>query len=144
MNIKFSKNALWLRPYLKQVKDIIPLDKIVSIKGYRVRKGLEECLDGSTHKYRGKYFINIRLWNLNDGGTVHRRGRYEQIVHVLAHELAHIIHFEHPPDHFRLTGRIMMRFARVMSKEGITDTSERFSPTLMKKHIDKEKVSSGR
>lgn len=138
-HIKFSKNATWLKPYIRAIKDLIPIDKLASIKGYRLRHGLTPDKDGLTKIYRNKFYITLRMWEASEDGKKYIRFRFYSIFEALAHELAHCAHWEHTPDHFKLTARILMRFARVMVKEGITDTSERFSSKLMDRHIDKNK-----
>lgn len=143
-NIHYNKSALWLRPYIKTIKSLIPLEKIHSVKGYKIRKDHQPSCHGLTHKWKGKYLIRIRLWDLNFEKTHHVRERYEDILITLAHELAHVIHFpnqpskQHPPEHFKLASKLMIKFTKVLEREMITDTSERFSLDLMQKYIDKE------
>ncbi len=140
MAIKYSKNVLWLKPYVDAVKNVVNLDKICSIKGYRVALDKKPVCDGRTTKWEGKRkkVITIRIWEKDE--TKHLRSRYEAILETLAHELAHIdiVPFGcHSPEHFKLKSRIALRFASVLKKEGITDHSVRFSPKIEQKHIEK-------
>jgi hypothetical protein len=140
MDIKYSKNVLWLKPYVDAVKNIVNLDKICSVKGYRVALDKNPVCDGRTTKWQGrrKKAITIRIWEKED--DKHLRSRYEAILETLAHELAHIDTTPfgcHSPEHFKLKSRIALRFATVMKKEGITDHSVRFSPKVEQKHIEK-------
>lgn len=47
------------------------------------------------------------------------------ILENLAHELAHIIHWEHTIEHWELTTKILKRFSRVLRSLGIKDTNRR-------------------
>lgn len=131
---------MWLMPYVKSVRNLVPVDQIASIRGYRVATGKIEDNDGLTRIYRKRYYITIRQWNLDETKTEHKKGRYEGILHTLAHELAHTVMMDHAPAHFHLMSRIMLRFAKVLEREGITDTSKRFHIRVMKKHIEQQQV----
>jgi hypothetical protein len=91
-----------------------------------------------------KRLISIRIWETD--GEKHLRARYEHVLDTLAHELAHIdiLPFEgHTPEHYKMKCRIALRFAAVLKREGITDYSDRFSPALMNKHIEKKEKAEG-
>lgn len=138
-NIRFSKNVLWLRPYVDACKDIVDLTKIRNIKGYRVSLDKNPTCDAKTIKWHGerKKTITIRIWESD--GEKHLRARYEFILEGLCHELAHI-EIEpfkgHTPEHYKMKCRIALRFAAVLKREGITDYSLRFSPKVEQKHIE--------
>jgi hypothetical protein len=146
MEITYSKNVLWLRPYVEAVKDIVDLTKIRTIRGYKVPLTRNPTCDGITTKfYRKKgHLISIRIWEKD--GEKHLRAIYEHIVDTLAHELAHIgevPYGSHSPDHYKMKCRIALRFATVMKKEGIEDHSVRFSPKIEQKHIEKNEKAEG-
>jgi hypothetical protein len=140
MEIKYSKNVLWLKPFVDAVKNLVTLDKIRNIKGYRVALDKDPMCDARTTKWYGKRkkTITIRIWESD--GEKHLRARYEFILESLCHELAHIDiePFEgHTPEHYKMKCRIALRFANVLKKEGIKDYSLRFSPKVEQKHIEK-------
>lgn len=120
-NIKYTKNVLWLKPFVDEVSNLVPLNKIISIRGYKVPKGLEERSYGSTVKHDDKYSINIKIYNFID--KKHRPSSVSMILDILAHELAHTKIFDHRPKQYELTCRIALKFSRILEKNGIIDTS---------------------
>ena len=121
-HIKFSKNTEWLAPFIAAASRYVPIEKLRKVHGFRVAKGLEEQVDGSILKWHGKFSINLRMQNLKDGKK-YQNVRYEALLVVLAHELAHMLEWEHTSEHFRLMSKIMLRFHRVIRKMSIKDTS---------------------
>ncbi len=125
-NIKYTKNALWLKPFVDEAHKLVSLNKITSIRGYKVRLGLEEQAYASVLRKNGKYSINIRMYDLVDGYTRHLPSRYSMILDALAHELAHVeAGFDHTPEHYELTCRIALIFSLILRKHDIVDTSKR-------------------
>jgi len=49
------------------------------------------------------------------------------VLITLAHELAHLKHWEHTPEHFKLQTQILARFAKVLKDLGIKDTYQRIN-----------------
>jgi len=140
--IKYSKNVLWLKPFVEATKNLVDLSKIRSIRGYRVPVNRNPACDGVTNYYSEKnHRISIRIWEAPE--DKHLRSRYEDILITLGHEISHIVHWEHNSDHFKLLGQLMVRFARIIKKENIIDTSARFSSELMNKHIEKKEKAEG-
>lgn len=137
MEIKYSKNALWLKPYVDSAKNLVDLDKVRSVKGYRVAINKKPQCDGRTTQWymKRRRIITIRIWEAP--ADIHLRSRYEDILVTLAHELAHIPYWDHTPDHFKLVGKLMVKFAKILERENILDTSSRFSPKIEQKHIEK-------
>jgi len=124
--IKYTKNVLWLKPFVECSSKLIPLNKITNIRGYKVRKGCEELAYGSTIYKKGKYSINIKTHNLV-GYSKYSGSSISIILDTLAHELAHVkTGFEHTPEHYELTARIALKFSQILYKNGIIDTSKRF------------------
>lgn len=130
--IKLSKNIEWLRPFVNSVAHMVPLDKLKSIKGYRVQKNMEENQDGSLIKYGGKYFMTIRIQNVpKPPKDMHYKNiRYANLLDTLAHELAHLVHWEHTAEHFRLQAQILLQFSYLLDKVGIEDTSFRWNKKI--------------
>ncbi len=123
--IKYTKNVLWLKPFVDSARDLISLKKITNIRGYKVRKGCEEKAYGSTIYKKGLYSINLKTHNLIEynryvGSTI------STVLDTLAHELAHVkAGFEHSPEHYELTCRIALNFSYLLKENGIIDTSLR-------------------
>lgn len=122
----YSKNMLWLKPFVDSVNDLVPTDRIMRIRDYRVRKGLESLAYGSRLTYGNRYSINIEpaTWNKTEKRYI--GVTYQVILDTLAHELAHTIHLEHTPEHFQLQSRILLRFSRILKDNGILDHSIRW------------------
>lgn len=137
MEIKYTKNVQWLKPFVESAKNLVNIYNIKSIRGYLVPLHKEACKDGRNISPKGqrKRHITLRIWD-HDGKKQYRK-RYEDILTVLAHELAHVSYWEHTPDHFELMAKIMVTFKKELVKENITDTSARFSPHVEQKHVER-------
>jgi hypothetical protein len=119
--IKFTKNVLWLKPFVRAARHKIPLKKIGTIMGYQVRKGSHEQTYGRTTTYHETWKVGISiLIHSRDTGKL-RPCRCETIIFTLAHELAHIVHWEHTPEHFKLQGELIILFYDILKKSGIKD-----------------------
>jgi hypothetical protein len=128
--IKYQKSVAWFKPFVESVADLVDLNRISSIRGFRVRKGYEEKTYGSAIKYKRKFSINIKMWNYIKATDCYRRRTMAGVLEILAHELAHIHHWDHSPDHWRLQAQIQLRFTKVFEKFGIVDTSVRITPNI--------------
>lgn len=130
--IKYTKNVLWLKEYVDSVSDIVPIENIKRIKGYKVALGMGETQDAAIHvaNNRGdKFNITIKLYDqiLKDGKLVHQPVHLARALDSLAHEISHCLEFEHTRQHYLLQLRIMKRFDRVMKKHGVEDTWDFFT-----------------
>src|SRR5271157_1110437 len=99
--MKYTKNVLWLEPFVESVEHLIPMEKIKVIRGYRVAKGLDEQTYGSTvtNKYGPtRHVISIRLEDLVTPRK-HKNSRVATVLDTLAHELSHVVNWEHTPEH---------------------------------------------
>lgn len=124
-NIKYTKNVLWLKPFVDASSKLVPLHKIVAIKGYKVRKGCEEKAYAVVTRKGNKYYINLKMYDLI-AYVKHLPSRYSTVLDALAHELAHVgAGFDHNPEHYELTCRIALIFSLILKKNGIMDTSKR-------------------
>ena len=123
--MKYTKNVLWLQPFVESVEHLLPEHRIKIIRGYHVAKGLEEQTFGSTIKEGRKCSINIRLKDLVTKRK-HSNSRIATVLDTLAHELSHVAHWEHTPEHFLLQAKILVKFARVLKKLNVKDTSLRW------------------
>lgn len=122
--IKYNKDVLWLKPFVEAAKSLIPFRKITNVKGYQVQAGLKELAEGSTlQDDKGRYSINLLTFSYNRDKREHRRKPMYSTLDTLAHELAHTVHWEHTDKHYELQARIMLRFAKVIKKMGIIDTT---------------------
>lgn len=117
---KLDHKLLWLQPYLKAISNDIDLTKIKAIKGYVVVWKNPTC-EGKAVK-EGKYFtITMKL---NRANLPEPNFLYE-ILHTLAHELAHVKHMDHSPEHLKFTAKLLQKFATVLKRQGVTNTYKR-------------------
>lgn len=115
---------LWFKPYINSVKDLVPIHRIKSIKGYSTPITKEEGADALITLPSGerKYKISVRIKD-NNYFTGEQNPSYLAIMlNHLAHELSHLVYFHsHGADHMLLEARIMQRFAKVVEKKRIKD-----------------------
>jgi len=132
-HVKFTKNTEWLKPFIAASGSLVPLDKLRRVRGFRVARGLEEQVEASCIRYRGRFSINLRMQNVPlSKGEKYTNVRYEPLLIALAHELAHMVEWEHTYKHFHLMSKIMKKFGRVIDKIGIEDTSFRWDNKFKK------------
>ena len=124
MKTKIDKNLFFLKPFLKGISKIVPIRNVGHIKSYRVAKGLTERGQASIIKHSYKnYTINLKTQALVNKGREHKYETLEQILLDLAHELSHLLEWEHTGRHFRIQSKIMLHFAKKLRKLNITDHS---------------------
>ena len=126
--IKYEKSVLCLKPFVDSVKSLIPFHRIVSIKGYKVRKGLDEKTDGCTwvDDKKRTFVVTLLTYSYVKSKKEHRPKTLHYILDTLAHELAHTVHWEHTYKHYELNAKIALKFAKVIKRLGIKDTGRRF------------------
>lgn len=126
--MKLSRNMEWSLPFLEAAADLVPLHTVSVVRGYSVPVGKEPTTEGAiTHYTDGSITITVMLTGYTvSKDTGERMGAsFEVALLTLAHELAHLVHWEHTPEHLLLTARLLQRFARVARQEGVQDTSRR-------------------
>lgn len=129
LKIKYSKNVAWLQPFVDGVGHLVPVDKLTAVKGYQVGRGLKTHSWGSTITDTGRKFrINLLLREWFDRQEVTLT--IEMILLTLAHELAHLVHWEHCPEHFKLQAKILTSFSKHLLDVGIPDHSVRLHGRL--------------
>lgn len=125
-DIKISNELEWVRTYLRQVKHLVPVEtvpKILAIKANREKLHNYRaviCRDEITKEI---YYISLYLF-------VYRTRRIEPFIRYkvtyskidilihLAHELAHLEHWHHTPDHIILQNKINNIFMAHLKKTG--------------------------
>lgn len=121
--IKFTKNVAWLKPFVHAARRKVPLKTIKSIRGYQVPKGKHETTYGSTTYFKKegwkKAHICLLIRDRRTGKL--EPSRAETILLTLIHELAHVVHWEHTPEHFKLQGELVILFYDLLKKSGIKD-----------------------
>ena len=118
----YSKNLIWLEPFVNAVKHKIPLEKLKSIKGYRIPMSKEERSSGMCTALRGFYSITL-LTHVQDRDTktskkFYRTKTIEDLLATLAHELTHLVEWEHTAEFAKLYGYILEELEFLIFKRG--------------------------
>jgi hypothetical protein len=115
------KNLEWLRPYIESVEYLLPklkkLKRISSKTGNKERwqhsHGLITYFDNKS--YRITFYITYH--SMSDDKI--KQYNTKDLLHFLAHELAHLEHWDHTPQHTLLECTIMSAFMNKLLTEGI-------------------------
>ena len=130
MAITYSKKTDFLHEFILCAHGLVNLDKLKTVKDFRVPVTKNIRTEAQLHYYDPKNFtLTINLYNHGvnaKGKTVSVRKYFAQVIDGLAHELAHLKHFDHGPDHSILQAKIMLRMYRLAKKKGMTDMWQRW------------------
>ena len=130
-HIKYQTDVLWLKPFVDSTKDLIPLKQLQTVSGFKVTLGKLEQSDGNCLKCGRYYDITLRTWQqvFSDDKECghpyafkHKRVWLSTLLTALAHELAHLRHWDHDIKHFELQSKILRRFVRVLKNKEVTNT----------------------
>lgn len=136
----YYRNTRFLEPFIKACKGLTPIHRLVAVKGYSVPLDKEAQTDGSLGRFADKaeYVMMLRLYGARTRKidkpknsfqkTRHERVCWEHILWTLAHELAHLKHWDHNADHAILTGKLFSRMARKARELGLEDLSSAIPP----------------
>lgn len=123
--ISYQKNLEWLRPFVQSASTLVPTQRIVRIQGYKMGYKGQDFTEGTIYTKRsdggGEALISLATHLFNSKGP----RAYVNILQTLAHELAHLKHWDHSPEHWALESKIALRFARVARSLDIRDVSGR-------------------
>lgn len=135
MDTQFYKTVAWLEPFLYATAGLIPISKIKVVKGFSVPYSVGFEVTGascSTDTHRS-YTISIRthsqMFKRNANGTFspkrHRRRYIYDILGDFAHELAHVVHWEHTLEHWLLECKLQRRFISKLREYGVPEVTLR-------------------
>lgn len=136
---QYDKNTRWLKPYVESATGLAPLHRLAYLKAYKVPLEKAERAAASTIKINQIMFgINLTLWSHSFKKikgrkmkkTNHRRLDLAFILDSVAHELAHMVHWDHTPAHLELTARILVRLAKKAKELGVKDTYSNSEPEI--------------
>lgn len=128
--IKIDEDFEWLWPFFLKAKKLVPIWRVKRIKGYYVpiqgveRQSASITPVGKRFKIMllsyfqrltksGKNTFKVEAWYSHQTGSY-----YESTLNSLAHELSHIVHWEHTADRLILEKRIDLMFSRLAKKMG--------------------------
>lgn len=121
-----AKELEWTRKYIEAVRHLLP--KMKKLKRLSVKKANKKYVQrvlGVCNMYHDKRHYRITLYT--SGTCVDTIKPLEihliqfstlDILRTLAHELAHLEHWEHTPDHESLTCSITLVFMAMLKTEG--------------------------
>ena len=130
--IEIDKDLEWLAPYLSEAKKAgIPVWRLDRIVGYFVPEGKVEVQHAATwkdgHSKAAITLLKKRQTLIgNNDGTIRPNGyteadkgaNFEFTLNSFAHELAHLVIWEHSVERFIVESKLMVRFARLAKRRG--------------------------
>ena len=131
--IKIDEDLAWFAPYLTKAARLgLPIYRIKEVVGYYVPETKQERQLAAIHDLgHGKYKITIVKWRQQWKRT--RKGSsfevsgwvrcdqqhyFESTIESLAHEISHMLHWEHTADRWILEKKIALAFAKLAKKRG--------------------------
>ena len=116
MRIVYSKSLLWLSTYITSVEKIIPrIKKLTDIRVIRSSVTKRDRMYGELRQYEdGTFTMKLRksYQHLDFHPltvTIKKLSKID-ILHNLAHELAHLYHWDHTPEHKILENQLLTVF----------------------------------
>jgi len=117
--MKVSDNMSWTKPFIAIAAMRVPVWKLKAVTGYVIKPGLK--IQAQARMYcHSKSDYRLRFC-LNKTEIV----SLECALTTLAHELAHLVEWEHTPRHLKLTAQLLCDFADLSQVMGVVDTSRR-------------------
>jgi hypothetical protein len=108
----------WALPFVYASQSKFDISKIVTLRGYALKPKQHPHSYGTCLRSKGKYDVVICLGHTNKLYPV------SLILEALAHELAHLVYWEHEPAHLSLTAEIVGLMADQAQLMGIKDMSK--------------------
>lgn len=139
-----NKKFKWLNAYVLKAARILPnAHKLRQITISYAKSNVLCKTYGALTEYKGDFKLSLKVTmtkacdNSTEIGLYTRSLTKIEILTTLAHELAHIEHWLHTPDHKSLEAKITKLFMTMLAKEGYQD--EETELKLLTK-LDREKV----
>lgn len=129
--MRFQKSAEILEPFVLEASKYYDLTLVTKIQGFKVPLNKSARTDGLCQPLRnGRFIIKLRLWGKNSKKTRHVVLTWEEILHCLAHELAHAIDWDadHNYEHHRIMSHLLLIFSDVAQYLKMDDLTH--SPSL--------------
>lgn len=125
MDVKYNKHSQRLKAYVQDGFNTAQLHSnsiltLRSVKGFTVPAERESLISGACHKSaRGLYDITIYMGVTGKDKYI----PFEMILTALAHELAHLVHWDHEAPHWKLMCTIMGNWSNMLEYH-VEDTNE--------------------
>ena len=130
--MKVNKPAQWLMPFIENVQILVPKMRHVDL--LTLRKPPKDKITrthGSTNynEKTKKYNIIVhthfcRMESASSEKFVFSKFSPIETLECLAHEIAHIYHWEHSPKHKLLECKIKSRFMRKLERDGFVSDEQ--------------------
>jgi hypothetical protein len=142
MELKYTKNIACLVPFIELAIKVAKVDpsKIKRCVGYNVPIDRSHQQAAQIIKRDRRYTLTFRVSepeykNLGDGNFRKLKNTplyLENVLDSIAHEVSHLVHWDHDYKHFRLQGKIKLEFAKLLKQLGVEDTAKRYDRALSK------------
>ena len=124
--MKITKELEWVKDYLDKIEHLVPkvkhLKKISSKRGNKER--WQHCHGLITYFDKKSYRITLYLTYHDLPSDKIKQYSTLDLLQYLAHELAHLVHWDHTPEHKILECEILSIFMVKLSKDGYTSEEE--------------------
>jgi hypothetical protein len=134
--VTFSPEAIWMIPFVKAARPLIPIERIKHIKTYKAPKSKQDESEGLIERNsKGNFTIKVKLYQhrykiIKDEPLTLE---YQEddlrmlwfMLSGLAHELSHTVNWDHDINHYILENRIMRRFIKILKKKDVKDLYRR-------------------
>jgi hypothetical protein len=130
--LKYSKELEWLRPYIEKARVCVPnIDKLDALYKLPLKKNKRQTIAGVCHEQGGRYKIflyteynSIKKYN----PLTLKRKKYSKIdiIEHLAHELSHMVHWDHCPKRLILQSQLAIIFAGMLYFDGYESEEHEF------------------
>ena len=118
-----SGGTAWMAPFILAAKGLVPITKLRGVEGYKTRGVGQDFTQGCTTLYdNGLYTISLAT-HIRSAGDKYTKRNVGMCLEVLSHELSHLKTLEHTPERWELELQISKRFAKLLKKWGIKDTT---------------------
>ncbi len=135
MSVKIAEKLLWLEEYVTLAQTVVPkIKKLKSIKLLSPQEKKINRIHGQLVKYpEGHYVMSLYL------ESNHIKRLYPKpilktyiyskvdILSTLAHELAHLEHWDHTPQHKMLEAKLTMLFMAKLAENGYISEENEYS-----------------
>lgn len=142
--VKLADNVKWFEPYFGDVSHLVPLEHLEKVFGMFPRLDqlqhhhahLVDETDGRNHrKYISMYLLYTSTVKLKPLKRKIKAFSKVDLLEHLAHELAHLVHWKHTPNHKRLECEIMLKFmSRLQSTGYVSEEHELKNANPLKLH----------
>jgi len=145
MPVKYDRDTEWLAPFVEAARGLVDVDRLKAVLRIHLHKNRAKqaeaiCTIEPNRMFTIRMYMTTTEFERLPNGLWKRGGpkscRLYNVLETLAHEMAHMKHFDHPPRMFATQAKIMKRFAKVADTLGLVDLEMRHN--RVKKQIEAE------